>query len=393
MFRKNNANKEASSADLDQTAQKNTFIPVKEPKGGFKIKTKRSKNPFKELSKKQKIIAGILTVTIIFGGAFGVFLLNKEEPKPAPVVQKVEEPKPAKTTEASRLTGIEVPLENNKKTATGIMIENSPDARPQSGLKEAGVIYEAVAEGGITRFMGVFQDDLPTNVGPVRSVRPYYLDFITPYDAGIAHVGGSGQALSEIANQGLKDLDQSIYGHDTSVYWRNSARYAPHNMYTNLLKLKEVEAKKSWTSNYEGFVRGGEDKAVEAPNAKAINIRMSSHNYNVAYQYDQASNSYLRSEGGKPHMDATSNTQLSPKVLIVPIVTRTQNGIYSVYALDNGGKVLVFQNGTVIEGTWSKAGRKSQFKFTGADGQPLKLAPGQTWVTLAAAASDVTFTP
>ena len=393
MFRKNNANKEANLADSDQTTQDNAFIPVKEQKGGFKIKTKKSKNPFRELSKKQKIIAGVLTITIIFSGALGVFLLSKDEPKPAPVVQKVEEPKPAKTTEASRLTGIEVPLENNKKTATGIMIENSPDARPQSGLKEAGVVYEAVAEGGITRFMAVFQDNLPTSIGPVRSVRPYYLDFVTPYDAGIAHVGGSGQALTEIANQGLKDLDQSIYGHDTSVYWRNSARYAPHNMYTNLLKLKEVEAKKGWTSNYEGFVRGGEDKAVEAPNAKAINIRMSSHNYNVAYQYDQASNSYLRSEGGKPHMDATSNTQLSPKILVVPIVIRTQDGIYSVYALNNGGKVLVFQNGTVIEGTWSKAGRKAQFKFTGADGQPLKLAPGQTWVTLAATASDVSFTP
>lgn len=79
--------------------------------------------------------------------------------------------------------------------------------------------------------------------------------------------------------------------------------------------------------------------------------------------------------------------------MVVPVVSRSQNGIYSVYAINDGGKVFVFQNGTVTEGTWAKAGRKAQFKFTGADGQPLKLAAGQTWVTLAASAGDVKFVP
>lgn len=92
-------------------------------------------------------------------------------------------------------------------------------------------------------------------------------------------------------------------------------------------------------------------------------------------------------------MDAKSNTQLAPKIVIVPIIHRTQSGYYSVYATVGSGKVLVFQNGTVTEGTWSKPDRKTQIKFNGADGQPIKLAPGQTWVTLASTASDVTFAP
>ncbi len=392
MFIKNKSENSSSDQPINQNPN---FIAVKAPLNPPQNEDKGKKFSIKSLSKKQKIIIGIVIGVLIIGGA-GIFVYKKKTAKKpkveTPVVQQPKIEEPPKTSEPSRLTGIEVPLENNKRTATGIMIENSPDARPQSGLKDAGVVYEAVAEGGITRFMAVFQDNLPEYVGPVRSVRPYYLDFVAPYDAGIAHVGGSAQALQQLRNEGIKDLDQMIAS-NTKAFWRENSRRAPHNMYTNVVKLKDLEQQKGWTSNYEGFVRGGEDKASATPNAKAIEIRMSSANYRVNYQYDPANNNYLRSEGGKPHMDAKSSTQLTPKVIIVPIITRTQNGIYSVYATTGSGKVLVFQNGTVTEGTWSKEGRKNQFKFTGSDGQPIKLAPGQTWVTVASSAGDVTFAP
>jgi len=370
------------------------FIAVKEPSGLDPDSETGNKKRFslKSLTKKQKIITSVMAVALIAVG-IGTYLFVFNKPKPvAQVAQQAKVEEPPKTTEPSRLTGLEVPAEYNQRTATGMMIENSPDARPQSGLKDAGVVYEAVAEGGITRFLAIFQDNLPEYAGPVRSVRPYYLDFVAPYDAGIAHVGGSGPALQQIKNEGIKDLDQMIAS-NSSVYWRENNRVAPHNMYTNVVKIKELEKQKGWTSNYQGFVRGGEDKASPTPNAKSINIKMSSTIYQVNYQYDPASNTYLRNEGGKPHMDAKSNTQLAPKVLIVPVITRTQDGYYSVYATVGSGKVLVFQNGTVTEGTWSKAGRKDQFKFTDATGQPIKLVSGQTWITLASSSSDVTFAP
>lgn len=388
--------KSSNSIDDAKNKTNNQFIAVKSQTNE---KPKNNKlNPIKKfwnkLNKKQRIFAGIFSGIVLILIAVGIIALTNKKPSPAPAVEapKAIEIIPPKTTEPSRLTGLEVPVEFNKRTVTGVQIENSPEARPQSGLKDAGVIYEAITEGGITRFQGLFQDTEPEYVGPVRSVRPYYLDFIVPYDAGIAHVGGSGQALAEIRDQGIKDLDQ-YSSNNTGAYWRENSRYSPHNMYTSVAKLKEVEQQKGWTSNYQGFLRGGEDKASLAPNAKKINIRMSSINYNIEYNYDSASNLYLRSEGGKPHMDAKSNTQLSPKVLVVPVVSRSQNGIYSVYAINGSGKVFVFQNGTVTEGTWQKTDRKSQFTFTGTDGQPLKLAPGQTWVTLASSASDVAITP
>lgn len=382
------------SKTISPDVSESSFIPVKKPVGvDFSDEKNSKKFTFKNLTKKQKLLGGLSILLIIILSVGAYFMFFDKKPQPAtPVAQQPKVEEPPKTTEPSRLTGIEVPVEYNQRTATGMMIENSPDARPQSGLKDAGVVYEAVAEGGITRFLAIFQDNLPEYAGPVRSVRPYYLDFVVPYDAGISHVGGSGPALQQIRNEGIKDLDQMIAS-NSSAYWRERSRYAPHNMYTSVVKLKEIEKQKGWTSKYEGFVRGGEDKASATPNAKTINIDMSSANYRVNYKYDPATNTYLRSEGGRPHMDAKSNTQLAPKIVIVPIIHRTQSGYYSVYATVGSGKVLVFQNGTVTEGTWSKPDRKTQIKFNGADGQPIKLAPGQTWVTLASTASDVTFAP
>ena len=107
------------------------------------------------------------------------------------------------------------------------MIENSPDARPQSGLKAAGVVYEAIAEGGITRFMALYQTSKPELIGPVRSLRMYYLDWFAPYSASIAHVGGSLNALTEARSGKYRDLDQFF---NSQTYWRASDRYAPHNV-------------------------------------------------------------------------------------------------------------------------------------------------------------------
>lgn len=360
------------------------FQAPKQPKKG------KVRSFFADLSTKQRIllVIGLIVAIGLIAGAVWYFVLRSEPQPEARTEEPVAEaPKP--TTEASHLTGLQVQPEVNTRSAIGVMIENSPDARPQSGLKDAGVVYEAVVEGGITRFLAVFQDTNPESVGPVRSVRPYYLDFLAPYNAAIMHVGGSGEALAQIRSQGFKDLDRK------GAYWRESSRYAPHNAYTSLPKLREIEQQAGFTpATYEGLVRGGEDQAAAAVTARAITVNMSnSANYTVNYEFDPATNTYKRSVGGKPHMDAGSNTQLSPKVLVVPVIPRSQSGIYSVYAVNGSGKVLVFQNGTVTEGTWSKSERSSQFKFTGSDGQPLKLAPGQTWITLAATANNVSYTP
>lgn len=388
-----NDQKPDDSLSSDKNKQQNLgSLAVKDaPDEKPKSKPKGIKQFFSKLTKKQKIITSIVVLVLLVGGTASALLLKQDTPPPPPPPAKVEAP--PKTTEASRLTGIEYPLDQkvNQRTVTGIMIENSPDARPQSGLKDAGVVYEAVIEAGITRFLALFQDIAPTYVGPVRSVRPPYLDFLGPYDAGIAHVGGSGQALNEIKAEGLKDLDQFA---NPAPYWRERTRYAPHNMYTDVTKLKTVETEKGWVpSQYPALLRGAESKPASPVAAGTVNIKMSSALYNVSYTYDGATNTYKRSEGNRPHVDAKSNTQLAPAVVILPIIPRSIVGGYSVYPVNSSGKVYVFQNGAVTEGTWSKTSRKEQFVFTDAAGQPLKLIAGQTWITIAEAAGNVSYTP
>ena len=148
--------------------------------------------------KKHKLFTAILgAFVIVAGGCIGAFFLLYEIPAQAPQqasakLDIVMLPKKY----YSLLTGEEVKDEAaTKQAVTAIMIENSPDARPQSGVKQAGIVYEAIAEGGITRFLTLHQQDKPQMIGPVRSLRMYYVDWLAPYNASIAHVGGSAAAL------------------------------------------------------------------------------------------------------------------------------------------------------------------------------------------------------
>jgi len=132
---------------------------------------------------------------------------------------------PAAQKYYSPLTGEQVADEAaTKQVVTAIMIENSPDARPQSGIKDAGVVYEAIAEGGITRFLTLHQQDKPQLVGPVRSLRIYFLDWLAPYNASVAHVGGSADALAEVRNGSYRDIDQFF---NADSYWRSVRSQRP----------------------------------------------------------------------------------------------------------------------------------------------------------------------
>jgi len=170
------------------------------------------------------IVSG--AILIIAVGITTLIIMTRPVTKPA-VIKKIEKPKVV-VKYYSPLTGALVANDAmTKLPVTGVMIENSPDARPQSGLKDSGVVFEAIAEGGITRFLVLYQQEKPQLIGPVRSLRLYDVEWLAAFDAGICHVGGSAAALSEIRNGSYRDLDQFF---NSSSYWRASNRYAPHNV-------------------------------------------------------------------------------------------------------------------------------------------------------------------
>lgn len=338
---------------------------------------------FKALSKKKKVMVIILALLLLGGGSVGAWALFKPAPKASSKAVAVEPPKPApkSETEPSRLTGVQVKPELNQRPVTAIMIENSPDARPQSGLKDAGVVFEAIAEGGITRFLTLFQEGQPDDIGPVRSVRPYFIDWAHGFDAAIAHVGGSSDGLSKMKAEGIKDLDQFS---NPAPYHRISSRYAPHNMYTSMAGLDELSKSKGFTSSkFDGFPRKDEQPAKPAV-ITSLDFNISGYLYNPHFDYDATTNSYKRSEGGKPHIDAKSGEQLAPKVVISAVMGYgiAANGVNSTYDNIGSGKVVIFQDGGKTEGTWNKSNGDSQITFKDMDGKVIKLNAGQTWISV-----------
>jgi hypothetical protein len=354
---------------------------------------KTLKERLKSLTKKQWIIISALAVLLLGGGGAAAYFLLRDDTKTPAVVQEEEptEEAPAPTPLYAALTGLPITDASiNDRPVTAVMIENSQDARPQSGLNHAGVIFEAVAEGGITRFLTLFQDGEPDYVGPVRSVRPYYVQWLRGFDAAVAHVGGSAQALAMLKEPGAKDLDQFA---NSSAYWRVSSRFAPHNMYTSIPKLREAEARKGYgKSNYTGFPRK-EDTPNPQPSARTIDFNISGPVYNAHYDYDAAANNYKRSVGGKAHTDEKSGQQLSPKIVVGLVMQQGKNGVYTTYATHGTGQAFIFQDGIVTQGTWTKANDTNQFAFKDAAGAEIKFNRGQTWFTVVGSTDRVTYQP
>lgn len=345
----------------------------KKPKLAARIKQWLSKN------RKDVIIAGTISGICLIGVVTYVLLyprpqkiaVQKTTKKEAPVVIKYYSP----------LTGKEVANEAaTKQAVTAIMIENSPDARPQSGLKDSGVVFEAIAEGGITRFLVLYQQEKPQLIGPVRSVRMYYVDWLAAFNASVAHVGGSAAALAEVRNGNYRDIDQFF---NSQYYWRASDRYAPHNVYTSFEKLDALNNTKGYiASTFTGFSRA-DGKASDTPTATNINVIISSNLYNSSYAYDKTTNTYARSLAGKPHNDREAG-QIKPSVIIAMRVDETttmEDGYRQSISTIGSGKAIIFQNGLAINANWHKASRTEQITFTDDNGKDIPLVRGQTWIS------------
>ncbi|MCJ7793026.1 MAG: DUF3048 domain-containing protein [Candidatus Marinimicrobia bacterium] len=301
-----------------------------------------------------------------------------------------------------------------------VMIENHLDARPQSGLSDADVVYEAVAEGGITRFLAVFYCGAAAEevlIGPVRSARTYYLDFASEYgDYPLyAHVGGAnlpGQAnaLGQIGDYGWlakgNDLNQFSLGFPT--FWRDYERLGrpvatEHTMYSTTDKLFAVahqrgldaqdDQGKKWNENFRSwtFKDEGEKGSVEKI---SFNFWSNYGEYEVVWQYDRENNQYLRLNGGQAHKDLNNEEQLKAKVVIIQFMKEKgpiDQEKHLLYTTTGTGKALVFQDGQASPGTWEKTKRQDRTVFKDAQGKEIKLNKGSIWIEIIPAGKEVSY--
>lgn len=367
------------------------------------------------------LIVGILGILGGAGCLLFVFLSPQEEAKNLtfPNIPSTEQ----ENSTYSALTG-EVLAEASLKNAPAYCIQtpNGTDgARPQAGLTEAGVVFEAIAEAGITRFAAIYQNPSSAIIGPIRSLRIYYLEWDTPFDCTIVHAGGAGDALAAVASGGYKDLTENY----TYMYRGTYGSRLWNNLFTTSANLKQFSDNMGYTSSeIQGFARMTpveaekkrvdnlvDDKlAITKPTkentsnlaAKVSNIYLgfnSASSFNVKYSYDLNTNTYFRGyESGIAHEvytcpsenlgernpeDVCTLTQVNPSVVIAMVVSekRASDNYHEDITAIGSGDAYIFQNGIVIKGTWNKSSRNEQIKFLDQEGNEIKLAPGQTFVS------------
>jgi hypothetical protein len=358
-----------------------------------------------KLKKPQVYVPVVLLVLFLGVGTMYAFgRASKDATSPAAKTFSLLKSKvKAEKTATSPIDGLEYPESVAKRHALGVMIENHPDARPQSGLADAAVVYEAMAEGGITRFLAIFSPKLPAEVGPVRSARTYYLDWCLEYDCFYSHVGGNIDALDLIPKIGIKDLDQFKYGVSKygKTYYRTPKKgiATEHTMFADPAKLYEIAKTNNWPES-DSFPKISFKKPVaetERPASQQVKVEISSKSYEVIWDYDAATNSYARTMGGTPHKDGKSGQQIKSTVVIVQeaasksILTRINEQGLQMDTV-GGGKAYIYQDGKEVIGSWKKANQKAQTIFYDASDNEIKYNPGQRWITVVNPGSKVTVT-
>lgn len=335
---------------------------------------RRIKQFYVRLSKKQRITliaVSVLLVALLAAFVLGAFSSDKE---PEPEVP----PEPV----YSQLMGIEVDPEVAERPILGIMIENSTFARPQTGLDDAGIVFETIAEGGITRYLALFQEKMPKELGPIRSVRAYYLDWAMGFDASIAHVGGSADALALIDSRNAKTLSQFKY---PEPYYRVNSREAPHNMYATTDALRNLQDELGHkTSEFDEIPRSS-DSPAQTPAAPRISVNFSGPEFAVEFRYQKETNSYVRYLAGEPDVDAATKKPITVKNFIV-IKLESRN-----IRATGSGEALVFKDGNVQTVRWKLSSHKDRIKFTDAQGKEVPLNRGGTWISAIPTTSSVDY--
>lgn len=266
-----------------------------------------------------------------------------------------------------------------------VIIENHPDARPQSGLARADMLYEAPVEGAISRFMAVYVNGKSDTIGPVRSARHYFVYLAAEYNAVMVHIGASPQGFGALVATELVNLDET---YSEPGFWRSRARYAPHNAYTSTDLVQD--ALKRTRDNVTpgglaGFKFRDDSKPVEGKEAPEVSIQYPRGD-SVRYVYSEQDRTYRRFLNGAPHRDAETGEQIAPRNLVVQVTRMWPIPGDTAGRLDmeqvGEGKALFFRDGVVTEGIWKKASYGDVTEWYDAAGQRLLFNPGKIFVQI-----------
>ena len=334
-----------------------------------------------------KIIILLLVIIIIGAAAvFAIKILNNREKNNEIIDTGKEQNQPI-----PEVTKVQIVDEDSKTRPYAVMINNNHSAWPQCGVQDAYIVYEIIAEGGITRMMALYKDKNTAKIGSIRSARHYFIDYVNENDAIYIHWGGSPQAYNKLGS--IDHLDGIAL--EGSVFFRDKTlkRAYEHTGFTSMENVKEYSEKKGYTrdTNKELLLNYSAeeiemDKLEGAKKAETIDIKYSYY-HTTSYEYDEENKVYKRSMSGTPNVDLVTGQQYTAKNIIIYCVRNyTINdgegkGRQELENIGSGSGYLV-TGGYVVPITWEKSAHNEQTIYKYTNGEKIVVNDGNTFIQI-----------
>lgn len=389
---------------------------VKELKPKKEFFLKRLLNKFKELPKVKKIIVIAVSLLLVLGTIVGIIyysiikegslsdlsfpelltaLISGELDLDNPSHDKPNEPKSIESPINGELFSKSEWEKFSDKHPLAVMIENQVDARNQSGYNSADEVFEALAEGGITRTLAIFWSNEVESIGPIRSARQYYIEWLMPYDPFYMYIG---YAEGDPDNYDRRvDASTSLYEYGVmglsvgGSFWRITEKYAPHNAYSSTETLYGIAENLGYNDEkldeIETLKFKNDDPLEDRGSATTATIQFfeklsNGGLYDVTWTYDRESNKYLRSNGVTPYLDVNTGEQVYAKNVIImrnEMISTYDFKAHIIITTIGEGNATLLRDGKVIECTWKKEDLDSRVHLYDAEGKEIELNRGIIW--------------
>lgn len=351
------------------------------------------------MKNKQTLILIIVLIVLIIASAgfigYTIFVKQKENQ----TVSNVENNNEEKQEEPLLVEEKKVQIFQGNDRPIAVMIDNQEGAWPQAGLNKAYLVYEIVAEGGITRLMALFKGQDIDKIGPIRSSRHYYLDYALENDAIYVHYGWSPQAESDIKSLGVNNING--ISESSSSFWREKGKNSPHNVLTSTEKILQIAKRKGYktTSDKESVLNytTNDVKLKEGMDATSVTIPHSTYQ-KVEYKYNEETGRYTRYARNKLQTEWETDEEVTTKNIIIAFCDNytledTENkgrqGLYNIGEF----KGYYITNGKAIEINCIKSARTSQTVYKDLNGNEIEVNDGNTFIHICPKNANVKIEP
>ncbi|MFM6974287.1 MAG: DUF3048 domain-containing protein [Agromyces sp.] len=332
-----------------------------------------------------RVVPVALATLLVLAGCAGVGA-PKGTPSPTPTRAVPAEPASAFAFHLAPLTGQLVAATEAIGPSLAAKIDNHPDARPQWALNQTDLVFEELVEGGLTRYVAVWQSRIPSDIGPVRSIRPMDPDIISPLGGIVAYSGGQAQFVSMMRAAPVVNVSADA---GDAAFYRVKGRVAPHN---ELLKAADVVREHADIPAPPALFQFGSVAVVAqqaGTPATRIDLAFSSGSKR-SWEWDAATASWLRAQSGVPDSSFDEGRVRASNVIVLRVAIDWRYGIVPKTVMVDSGEALVAIDGRVIRGTWSKASQTAPIVLRDAAGAVITLRTGNSWIELVPRSGSLT---